>query len=88
MDVDQFALANKTEDHTEDHKEGVAAFLERRKPRLREGRRDSTTPSRISVIRIRYIMEYLYLQLDQIFTSIFCQTRPARRLSGGCPAAV
>jgi enoyl-CoA hydratase len=31
MDVDQFALASQTEDH----KEGVAAFLERRKPRFR-----------------------------------------------------
>jgi enoyl-CoA hydratase len=31
MDVDQFALAS----FTEDHKEGVAAFLERRKPRFR-----------------------------------------------------
>jgi enoyl-CoA hydratase/carnithine racemase len=31
MDVDQFALAS----HTEDHKEGVAAFRERRKPRFR-----------------------------------------------------
>ncbi len=31
MDVDQFALASKTEDHIE----GVAAFLERRKPRFR-----------------------------------------------------
>ncbi|WP_454628538.1 enoyl-CoA hydratase/isomerase family protein [Bradyrhizobium cenepequi] len=31
MDVDQFALASLTEDH----KEGVAAFLERRKPRLK-----------------------------------------------------
>ncbi len=29
MDVDQFALAS----FSEDHKEGVAAFLERRKPR-------------------------------------------------------
>ncbi len=31
MDVDQFALASLSEDH----KEGVAAFLERRKPRFR-----------------------------------------------------
>src|SRR6202047_4453052 len=31
MDVDQFALATLTDDH----KEGVAAFLERRKPRFR-----------------------------------------------------
>jgi len=31
MDVDQFALSSQTEDH----KEGVAAFLERRKPRFR-----------------------------------------------------
>jgi enoyl-CoA hydratase len=31
MDVDQFALAGLTEDHTE----GVAAFVERRKPRFR-----------------------------------------------------
>ena len=31
MDVDQFALASMTEDQ----KEGVAAFLERRKPRFR-----------------------------------------------------
>jgi enoyl-CoA hydratase/carnithine racemase len=31
MDIDQFALASLTEDH----KEGVAAFLERRKARFR-----------------------------------------------------
>jgi enoyl-CoA hydratase/carnithine racemase len=31
MDLDQFALASMSEDHTE----GVAAFLERRKPRFR-----------------------------------------------------
>jgi len=31
MDVDQFALASMTEDH----REGVAAFIERRKPRFR-----------------------------------------------------
>ena len=31
MDIDQFALASMTDDH----KEGVAAFLERRKPRFR-----------------------------------------------------
>jgi enoyl-CoA hydratase len=31
MDIDQFALASLTDDH----KEGVAAFLERRKPRFR-----------------------------------------------------
>jgi enoyl-CoA hydratase/carnithine racemase len=31
MDVDQFALASMSEDH----EEGVAAFLERRKPRFR-----------------------------------------------------
>jgi len=31
MDIDQFALATMTEDH----KEGVAAFLARRKPRFR-----------------------------------------------------
>lgn len=37
--VDQFTLANKTEDH----KEGVAAFLERRKPQLRGRQPRSTT---------------------------------------------
>ena len=31
MDIDQFALASMTEDH----KEGVSAFIERRKPRFR-----------------------------------------------------
>jgi enoyl-CoA hydratase len=31
MDLDQFALASLSEDH----KEGVGAFLERRKPRFR-----------------------------------------------------
>jgi len=31
MDVDQFALTS----FSEDHKEGVAAFLARRKPRFR-----------------------------------------------------
>ena len=31
MDVDQFALTTMTEDHTE----GVGAFLERRKPRFK-----------------------------------------------------
>jgi enoyl-CoA hydratase len=31
MDVDPFALASLTEDH----KEGVAAFLDRRKPRFK-----------------------------------------------------
>jgi enoyl-CoA hydratase len=31
MDIDQFALTSKTEDHSE----GVAAFLERRKPTFR-----------------------------------------------------
>jgi enoyl-CoA hydratase/carnithine racemase len=31
MDIDQFALASLTEDH----KEGVKAFLDRRKPRFR-----------------------------------------------------
>jgi enoyl-CoA hydratase len=31
MDLDQFALASMTEDH----KEGVAAFLERRTPKFR-----------------------------------------------------
>ena len=31
MDIDQFALASMTEDH----EEGVAAFIERRKPRFR-----------------------------------------------------
>ena len=31
MDIDQFALASTSEDH----REGVAAFIERRKPRFR-----------------------------------------------------
>jgi enoyl-CoA hydratase len=31
MDIDQFALASKTDDHLE----GVSAFLERRKPAFR-----------------------------------------------------
>jgi enoyl-CoA hydratase len=31
MDLDQFALASTSEDH----REGVAAFIERRKPRFR-----------------------------------------------------
>ena len=31
MDIDQFALASMTEDH----KEGVSAFIERHKPRFR-----------------------------------------------------
>jgi enoyl-CoA hydratase/carnithine racemase len=31
MDVDQFALASLTDDH----KEGIAAFLDRREPRFR-----------------------------------------------------
>ena len=44
------------------------------------GRRAGATahhPQPTPIIRIRYIMEYLYLQLDQIFTRIFWQTRPA-----------
>ena len=53
--------------------------------RDRKGRRRGSRLYRIdnvSVIRIRYIMEYLYLQLDQLFRRIFWQTKPARRLYG------
>ena len=69
MDVDQLALASMSEDH----KEGVGALLERRKPKFRDAEAPNKNLEnnpmqssglglrprpRISVIRIRYIMEY------------------------------
>ena len=78
MDVDQFALASLSEDH----KEGVEAFLGRRKPRSGGARirtKAENTPCtvagcHISRIRIRYIMEYIYIQLDQIVRLKSCET--------------
>ena len=83
MDVDQFALASMTEDH----KEGVAAFLERRKPRFRGGsaRRDSNDPqSRISRNSHKvYYGIFISTIRSDIYAESFCQTHSAAR--HGCP---